>query len=151
MQSKFMNKLLNMGLTIASCVSLSMVLAALAGCATDAPVKAGHESVKQAQAVQTNKSVSQGVNMGRVETVRTVGMFDAKRGNRAPASAAAVSGGLAQAMTGMLSPQRESVEVVVHLDDGAQMTVVQAADVAFRTGDRVRVMQGHDGATRVTY
>jgi outer membrane lipoprotein SlyB len=151
MQSKFMSKLLDIGRIFASCVGFSVVLTVLAGCASDAPMRAGRESVKQTQAVQANQGVNQGVNMGRVETVRAVGMDDAKRGNRAPAGAAAVSGSLAQTMTGMLSSQREGVEVVVHLDDGAEMTVVQAADVAFRAGDRVRVMQGHDGVMRVTY
>ena len=54
-------------------------------------------------------------------------------------------------MVGMLSPKQVGMELLVRLDNGEDMTVVQAADVAFRPGDRVRVMRGHDGSTRVTY
>lgn len=124
-----------------------MVFAVLAGCASDAPTKAGHEPVKQSQVTQTMKNVG----TGRVEAVRGVVMDDAKRSSRAPVGTSVSGGSLSQTMTSMLSLQREGVEVVVHLDDGADMTVVQAADVVFRPGDRVRVMQSHDGSTRVTY
>jgi len=115
----------------------------LAGCATDAPVRDGRVAVKPGVPVQANK----GISMGRVETVREVTLVDRKQ----PYARNAATDGLSQTMIGMLSPKQTGLELFVRLDSGADVTVVQAADVAFRPGDRVRVMQGHDGATRVTY
>jgi outer membrane lipoprotein SlyB len=43
----------------------------------------------------------------------------------------------------------DGLQVVVRLDDRATIAVVQAADVAFMPGDRVRVLFGRDGSTRV--
>jgi len=89
--------------------------------------------------------------MGRVEAVREVAMVDKAQPYRRSVERNAATDGLSQTMIGMLSPKHMGLEVFVRLDNGADVTVVQAADVAFRPGDRVRVMQGHDGATRVTY
>jgi len=124
-----------------------LCVALLAGCATDAPVRDGYVAVKKDVPVQAIK----GITMGRVEAVREVTMVDKAQPYRRSVEHNATSDGLAQTMVGMLSPRQAGVELRVRLDSGADMTVVQAADVAFRPGDRVRVMQGHDGATRVTY
>lgn len=126
---------------VLSCVAL------LAGCATDAPVREGAVVVKKDVPVQA----SNGIGMGRVEAVREVAMVDKAQPYRRSVERSAAADGLSQTMIGMLSPKQMGLEVFVRLDSGADVTVVQAADIAFRPGDRVRVMQGHDGATRVTY
>lgn len=120
----------------------------LAGCATDAPVRERAVAPKKdVPAVQASK----GIGMGRVEAVREVAMVDTAQPYRRGVERNMAADGLSQTMIGMLSPKSMGVEVFVRLDSGADVTVVQAADVAFRPGDRVRVMQGRDGATRVTY
>jgi outer membrane lipoprotein SlyB len=43
------------------------------------------------------------------------------------------------------------VEITVLLDSGQYVAIVQAADEAFRPGDRVRVVGGGHGHTRVTH
>jgi len=124
-------------------VLLGVVL--LAGCATDAPVREGGVAFKKDVPLQASKS------MGRIEAVREVSMVDKAQPYRRGVERNAAADGLSQTMIGMLSPKQVGVELLVRLDNGADMTVVQAADVAFRPGDRVRVMRGHDGAPRVTY
>ena len=119
----------------------------LAGCATDAPVRDGRIAVKKDAPLPSIK----GVTMGRVEAVREVTMVDKAQPSKRNVERNAASDGLAQTMVGMLSPKQVGMELLVRLDSGEDMTVVQAADVAFRPGDRVRVMRGHDGSTRVTY
>ena len=47
--------------------------------------------------------------------------------------------------------ERRGVEVTVLLDSGKYIAVVQEADDAFRPGDRVRVLTGRGGSTRVTH
>lgn len=126
-------------------VLLGVVL--LAGCATDAPVRDGRAVVKK----DVPQQASKGITMGRVEAVREVTMVDKAQPYRQRAERNGAADSLAQTMIGTLSPKHTGLELLVRLDGGADMTVVQAADVAFRPGDRVRVMQGHDGATRVTY
>ncbi len=124
-----------------------LCLSLLAGCATEAPVRDEQAVVKKDVPAQASKSV----NMGRVEAVREVTMMDKKQPYARSAGGKASAEGLTQTMVGMLSPRQEGIELIVRLDSGADVTVVQATDVAFRPGDRVRVMQSHDGATRVTY
>jgi outer membrane lipoprotein SlyB len=122
-------------------------MALLAGCATEAPVRDGQVALKKGAPVQALK----GVSMGRVEAVREVMMLDKTRPYQRGVERNAPADGLSQTMIGMLSPKQVGMELLVRLDNGEDMTVVQATDVAFRPGDRVRVMQGHDGSTRVTY
>lgn len=128
-------------------VGVLFCVALLAGCAAGAPVREGSVTVKKDVPVQATK----GIGMGRVESVREVAMVDKAQPYRRSVERNAAMDGLSQTMIGMLSPKQMGLEVFVRLDNGADVTVVQAADVAFRPGDRVRVMQGHDGAARVTY
>lgn len=46
--------------------------------------------------------------------------------------------------------QKKGLEITVKLDSGASLAVVQEADVMFFVGDRVRVLTGTDGTTRVS-
>jgi outer membrane lipoprotein SlyB len=44
----------------------------------------------------------------------------------------------------------EGLEIIVRLDRDDTIAVVQAADVEFAPGERVRVLFGHFGEARVT-
>jgi outer membrane lipoprotein SlyB len=47
--------------------------------------------------------------------------------------------------------QELGLELTVKLDNGQTALVIQAADPPFQIGDRVRVLSGRDGKTRVTH
>jgi outer membrane lipoprotein SlyB len=66
-------------------------------------------------------------------------------------TAGAVAGGLAGAAVEEEVTKRDGLEIGVRLDNGNSVVIVQEADVAFRIGDRVRVLTGPDGTARVTY
>jgi len=66
-------------------------------------------------------------------------------------TAGAVAGGLAGAAVEEEVTKKDGLEISVMLDNGNSVVVVQEADVAFRIGDRVRVLSGPDGTARVTY
>ncbi len=66
-------------------------------------------------------------------------------------TAGAIAGGLAGSAVEEGITKRDGLEIEVKLDDGNTVSIVQEADVAFRVGDRVRVLTGPDGTARVTY
>jgi outer membrane lipoprotein SlyB len=114
----------------------------------------------------------QSVRFGIVESVRDVrlGAYDtgvgtatgavlggiagshAGRGNGevAGAIAGAVIGGIIGQNVERSNNERPGVEITVQLDSGKYVAVVQAADEAFRAGDRVRVLSA-GRSTRVTH
>lgn len=47
--------------------------------------------------------------------------------------------------------QELGLELTVKLDNGQTALVIQAAEPSFQIGDRVRVLSGKDGKTRVTH
>jgi len=47
--------------------------------------------------------------------------------------------------------QELGLELTVKLDNGQTALIIQAADPPFQIGDRVRVLSGKDGKTRVTH
>jgi len=47
--------------------------------------------------------------------------------------------------------QEVGLELTVKLDNGQTALVIQAAEPSFQIGDRVRVLSGKDGKTRVTH
>jgi len=115
----------------------------------------------------------QSVRFGVVESVRTVRIQPVDTG--LGATSGAVIGGIAGSNVGGGSGQvagaiggailggiigqsversandRRGVEVTVVLDSGKYIAVVQEADEAFRAGDRVRILSGRGGITRVTH
>lgn len=120
----------------------------------------------QARTVQT-------VQMGVVEHVREVLIEGTKSGIGATAGAAAggiagreaghspvgrAIGGIAGAVAGGVAgaaieegvTRQKGLEITVRLDDGRTIAVVQAADEAFKVGERVRVLSG-SGTTRVAH
>lgn len=77
----------------------------------------------------------------------TVGDGDARRVARAV-------GGVAGAVAGEAIEKKvtaeDGLEITVRLDNNDTIAVVQAQDVLFAPGDRVRVLFGPGGSTRVT-
>ncbi len=135
----------------------------LAGC----PAGLGGKDYSRSQA----RSVQE-VQMGVVESVREVNLEGTKtpigagagavvggvagstvgggRGSVVGATVGAVLGGLGGAAAEEAVTRQKGVEITVKLDSGRLLAVTQAADEAFRVGDRVRVVSG-GGATRVSH
>lgn len=68
-------------------------------------------------------------------------------------TAATVLGGIVGVLAGSALEegvtQKEGLEIVVELDDGQIVAVVQEADDVYRVGDRVRLLKSANGTTRV--
>lgn len=114
----------------------------------------------------------QEVQMGRVESVREVRIEGTKtpigagagavvggvagstigsgKGSVVGATVGAVLGGLGGAAAEEGITRKRGVEITVKLDTGRTIAITQAADEAFRVGDRVRVLTG-GGVTRVSH
>lgn len=147
-------------------VSFALITAAvvaLTGCASGVGGK--DYSRDQTRAVQE-------VQMGIVESVREVNIEGTKtpigagagavvggvagstvgsgKGSMVGAALGAVLGGLGGAAAEEGITRQKGVEITVKLDSGRMLAITQAADEAFRVGDRVRVLSG-SGATRVSH
>jgi outer membrane lipoprotein SlyB len=74
------------------------------------------------------------------------------RGRDIATVAGAVAGGVAGQAIEESATRRAGVEIMVRLDNGRTLSVVQEVDpnASFRPGDRVRVLSG-GGSTRVTF
>jgi outer membrane lipoprotein SlyB len=72
------------------------------------------------------------------------------RGAQVGSVVGAVAGGVAGQAGEQLATGKTGVEITVRLDSGQLIAVVQEADVAFRPGERVRVLRG-GSTTRVTH
>ncbi|MDO9221115.1 MAG: hypothetical protein Q7T90_08815 [Thiobacillus sp.] len=151
-----------------ACSRLSLVFVAaavvvLGGCASGTGGK--DYSREQARTVQD-------VQMGVVELVREVNIEGTKtpigagagavvggvagstigsgRGSVVGATVGAVLGGLGGAAAEEGVTRQKGVEITIKLDSGRIIAITQAADEAFRVGDRVRVLSG-GGTTRVSH
>ena len=144
-------------------IALGIVSIFLSGCASG--LGGGSYSREQARTVHE-------VQMGTVEAVREVQVEGTKSGvgtvagtvvggvagstiGRGKGSVVgsilgAVAGGVAGAATEEGVTRQKGVEITVKLDGGRIIAITQAADEAFRVGERVRVLSG-GGATRVTH
>lgn len=150
---------------VVASLTLLAAVVILAGCAS---------SLSGASYSRDQARVAQEVEYGRVEAVRVVAIEGTK--SNIGTGAGAIAGGVAGAGIGSGSTTRtvgalagaiiggmagaaaeegitrqDGLEITVRLDSGRTIAVVQAADVQFRPGDRVRVLYGRDGTTRVTY
>lgn len=150
---------------VVASLTLLAAVVILAGCAS---------SLSGASYSRDQARVAQEVEYGRVEAVRAVAIEGTK--SNIGTGAGAIAGGVAGAGIGSGSTTRtvgalagaiiggmagaaaeegitrqDGLEITVRLDSGRTIAVVQAADVQFRPGDRVRVLYGRDGTTRVTY
>lgn len=72
------------------------------------------------------------------------------RGSDVGSIIGAVAGGVAGAAIENSATKQNGVEITIKLDDGKYIAITQAADEAFRPGERVRILSG-GGATRVTH
>ena len=73
------------------------------------------------------------------------------RGRVAGAVGGAVLGGLAGSAIEEGTTQQPGLEITVRLDNGRMLAITQAADEPFYRGDRVQVLAGYDGTTRVAH
>ncbi len=147
-------------------LGLAAVLSAsvfLAGC--PASTSGGAYSREQARTPQE-------VQMGVVESVREVQIEGTKtpigpaagavvggvagssvgrgKGSTIGAVVGAVAGGVAGAAIEEGVTRTKGLEITVKLDSGRLMAITQAADEAFRPGERIRVLTG-GGVTRVSH
>jgi outer membrane lipoprotein SlyB len=151
-----------MNRTIATALVVASSLL-LAGC----PAGLGSKDYSRSQA-----RTVQEVQMGVVESVREVLIEGTKtpigagagavvggvagstvgsgRGSVVGTTVGAVLGGLGGAATEEAVTRQKGIEITVKLDSGRMLAITQAADEAFRVGDRVRVLSG-GGVTRVTH
>jgi len=143
--------------------SIAMILAAAAlaasaGCATPGPESYSYSETRSAQSV----------SYGTVESVRaarldedhapvgtiagaaiggllgnTIGHGD---GRGIATILGAVGGGFAGNAIEHNATEKNGEEIVVRLDGGQSIAVVQAGSGSFRRGDRVRVLQGSGGS-----
>ena len=115
--------------------------------------------------------ITQTVQMGTVQSVRNVQIEGTKSGVGAVGGGvaggvlgstigagkgsvlAAVGGAALGAVGGAVAEEqltkKNGLEITVKLDSGATIAVVQEADVMFSVGERVRVLTGSGGTTRV--
>ncbi|MCU0599246.1 MAG: hypothetical protein MUE70_08335 [Desulfobacterales bacterium] len=74
-------------------------------------------------------------------------------GHGAGSTLASVGGAIVGAVAGNVGEEavtrRDGLEITVRLNNGNVIAVVQEADVLFVAGDRVRVLTGADGTTRI--
>lgn len=145
--------------------SLAAVSAALVLSGCPASMSGGAYSREQARQTQE-------VQMGTVESVREVQIEGTKtpigagagavvggvagssvgggKGSTIGAVLGAVAGGLAGSAVEEGVTRQKGLEITVKLDNGRMIAVTQAADEAFRPGEKVRVLTG-GGVTRVTH
>lgn len=135
----------------------------LSGCASS--LSSGAYTRDSARQMQT-------VYYGTVDSVRTVQIEGTKTpvgtgagavaggilGNQVGGSGRALAtlggaliGGAAGAAAEEGITRQPGYEITVRLDNGRVISVVQAADIAFAPGERVRVIEARDGTTRVTH
>ncbi|MFA5626318.1 MAG: glycine zipper 2TM domain-containing protein [Thiohalomonadaceae bacterium] len=117
---------------------------------------------------------AQDIQMGQVEHVREV-LIEGTKTNVGTAAGAAIGGvlghgsssnqttrtvgGIAGAVVGGMAgaaaeeglTRQKGYEITIKLDSGRVIAIVQAADEEFEVGDRVRVIEGGAGATRVSH
>lgn len=150
-----------MKMYIVSIVSAGCVL--LSGCASSRSSEV--YSRDQARRSQT-------IQLGTVEFVKTVqiegtkspvgtvaggvagGVLGSTIGGGRGSTLAALGGAALGAIGGTVAEERltrkDGLEITVKLDSGSVVAVVQEADILFSVGDRVRVLTGPDGTTRVS-
>jgi outer membrane lipoprotein SlyB len=140
-----------------------LILAALvSGCASSRSGEVySRDQARQAQTLQLGtvefvKNVQiEGTKSGIGTTAGGVagGVAGSTIGHGAGSTLAAVGGAIAGAVVGTAGEEavtrRDGLEITVRLDNSDVIAVVQEADVLFQVGDRVRILTGSDGTTRV--
>ncbi|MCG8550311.1 MAG: glycine zipper 2TM domain-containing protein [Desulfobacterales bacterium] len=150
------------GIKLIVCI-MAAAMMALAGCASSSSNVYTYEQAMQAQTVDT----------GTVESVKSVliqaanppviggavggvtgGVLGSTIGRGHGRDVATIVGALAGAAIGAAVEKKagtkNGLEIVVNLDSGRTIVVVQEADVPMFPGDRVRVLTAPDGTTRIS-
>jgi outer membrane lipoprotein SlyB len=98
--------------------------------------------------IEGNRSVLGTAGGGYVgyELGRTVG---SGRGRDLAGAVGAVAGAAAGQAVEERATRQNGLQITIDLDRGETIAVVQAADVAFSPGERVKVLRRGDGAARV--
>jgi outer membrane lipoprotein SlyB len=108
------------------------------------------ESVREVLIEGTKTPIGAAAGAGIGSAVgRTAG--DSPLGRAVGGIAGAVVGGVAGAATEEALTRQKGYEITVRLDSGRYLAVVQAADEEFKPGERVRLVTGPGGTTRVTH
>jgi outer membrane lipoprotein SlyB len=93
--------------------------------------------------------------VGTVAGAATGGVLGHTVGQGSGKTVATVLGAIAGAVAGSAVEeqvtQKMGLEITVKQDNGETLVVVQEADESFLVGDRVRVLRGSDGSTRVRH
>jgi outer membrane lipoprotein SlyB len=140
-------------------IMAALAVSALAGCATnDGPqdYRAGDERVVQSVTYGTVESV-RAVRLSKDEApVGTIagaalgGLLGSEIGHGAGSVAGALVGAVGGGYAGNAiesgASEHQGEEIVVRLDNGSTIAVVQGAGGGIRSGDRVRVLNGGRGA-----
>ncbi|HSH71096.1 MAG TPA: hypothetical protein VK997_14340 [Deferrisomatales bacterium] len=102
----------------------------------------------QAVAIEGNQSGAGALAGGALG-----GALGSAAGGGAGKTIAVVGGAIIGALAGSATEKKvtgdDGLELLVELDGGEVLSVVQEADQAFAPGDRVRVLKGSDGTIRV--
>ena len=143
-------------------ITLLILAALLCGCASSRSGEVySRDQARDAQTVQLGtvefvKNVQiEGTKSGIGTTAGGVagGVAGSTIGHGAGSTLAAVGGAIVGAVTGAVGEEaitrRDGLEITVRLDSGDVIAVVQEADVLFVAGDRVRILIGSDGTTRI--
>jgi outer membrane lipoprotein SlyB len=109
----------------------------------------GRVSDVQPVQIEGNRSVLGTAGGGYVgyELGQTVG---SGRGRDLAGAVGAVAGAVAGQAVEERTTRQNGLQITIDLDRGETIAIVQAADVSFAEGERVKVLRRGDGAARVT-
>jgi outer membrane lipoprotein SlyB len=113
-------------------------------------MQVNYGTVKEVRDVQIEGTQS---GVGAVAGGVTGGVLGSMVGGGRGRVVGAVIGALGGAAGGHLAEEavtrKNALEITVELDTGEMVTVVQEADMQFYAGERVRLLRGNDGSSRV--
>lgn len=113
-------------------------------------MRVSYGTVREVREVQIEGTQS---GVGAVAGGVTGGVLGSMVGGGRGRALGAVVGALGGAAGGALAEEavtkKNGLEITVELDTGEVLSIVQEADMSFYAGERVRVLQGQDGSSRV--
>ena len=148
---------------VAGVIFVAMIAVVAAGCASSRSGEVyTRDEARKVHTVETGtiKSVKQVTIEGTKTPVGTAaggvagGVIGNTVGSGSGRTIATVLGALVGAAAGSAAEEgitrKPGLEMIVKKDNGAVIVVVQEADVMIAAGDRVRIITGADGTTRVS-
>lgn len=143
---------------------VGLLMGVLAGCtASNSGNVYTSDQARRAHTIETGEVVSVKsvtIESGKQPVAGSViggvagGVLGSTIGSGSGKKVATVAGALAGAAGGAAAEKqmgtKPGLEIVVKQDNGQTLVVVQEADVSLAPGDRVRVLTGPDGTTRVS-